>query len=577
MSRFNPKKKDTSAPDTINLAGGEAYSQSAELELISVLLTSWGTNDFYRSAADTFKRLRELIATCDKEFVAKAAVYARREFGMRSITHVVAAELAKHIGGQVWAKDFYNAIVYRPDDMAEIISYYFANCAKPNAASKRNRVTIPNAMKGGFAMAFGKFDAYGFAKYKGEGKELSLVDVANIVHPSPSGKNGVVKVTGAEYVNALPNDKKQAAGRIFRKGQKQECEITALEALMLGLLKPAETWETALTQAGQTADTAEDKAELKKDAWVKLIRGKKMKYLGLLRNLRNIVEQAPEVVDEACDMLTDVHDIKKSLVFPFQYAMAYEQIQMLNSAVARKVMKALNAAVDISCCNVPLFEGETLVVLDVSGSMQQPCNDKTKNTPAKIGALFAAVLVKRNDCDFMTFGTDAQYVNWNSEDSTLTLAQSIQFTPQYTFFKKIFERANKKYDRIIILSDEQGYSERNPNNPIAAFNNYKRATGANPYIYSFDLKNYGTMQFAESKVLALAGVSDKVFDIMELCEQEPKALIKMVKEYSFAPKVAAMTTVMVGSKGTGKSYAATEKGLKAFAKNTAAKKSAKRK
>ena len=562
MSRFNANTTNTrQLPDTTNLAGVEAYSQSAEMELISILLTSWGTNDFYRTATDTFARVKELIKKCDKEFVAKAAVYARREFGMRSITHVVAAELARHISGEVWAKDFYNGIVYRPDDMSEIISYYFANCAK-TGTGKRGRKTIPNSMKGGFAKAFEKFNGYGFAKYKGEGKEIKLIDVVNIVHPAPVEANGYVKLTKDEYLGALTGEKLQIAGRLFRKGQSNEIQIPALEALMLGLLPPAETWETKLTQAGQNAESEEDKAELKKGAWVSMIREKKIKYLGLLRNLRNIIEQAPEMVDEACNMLTDVFEIKKSLVFPFQYAIAYEQIAMLNSSVARKVLKALNAAVDISSCNVPLFDGETLVVLDISGSMQQPCNDKTTNTPAKIGALFAAILVKRNDCDFMTFGSTAKYVTMNSEDSTLTLSGSIKYVPQYTYFNTIFETANKKYDRIIILSDEQGYGkgrgvdgqELQGENTMRAFNNYKRATGANPYVYSFDLKNYGTMKFPESKVLALAGFSDKVFDIMSICEQEPNALLKTVKAYSFLP-VAKTEMVMVGGSAKGKSYA----------------------
>lgn len=531
MSRFNQPNTRTNAPDTINLAGSEAYSQSAELELVSILLTSFGSDDFYRSASDTFNRLKMLIEKCDKEFVAKAAVYARREFGMRSISHVAAAELARHLGGKVWAKDFYNAIIYRPDDMAEIMSYYYANCAKATT-NTRGKKDIPNAMKMGFARAFSKFNAYGFAKYRGEGKELKLVDVVNVVHPIPSESNGKVTVAREDFFAALSDEKKK---EYAKKKLAATFEISSLDALVLNLLKPAETWETMLSQAGQNAESAEDKADLKKDAWVKLIREKKIKYLALLRNLRNILEQAPEVIDEACLMLTDVADIKKSLVFPFQYAMAYEQIEMINSADARKVLKALNAAVDIACCNVPQFEGDTLVVLDDSWSMTQPCNDKTTNSPAKIGALFAAVLAKSNNADFMRFSDNASYKTLNPEDSTLTLARSIVFKQGGTNFHSIFQCADKKYDRIIIMSDGQGWVGGNV--PTEAFNNYKRAFGANPFIYSFDLKNYGTMQFAENKVLALAGYSDRIFDTMELVEKDPKALVNTIKAYEFKPAV----------------------------------------
>ncbi len=534
MTRFNTSvKRIPTAPDTINKAGGEAYSQSADLELASILLTSFGGDSFYRSADDTFARVKELIAKCDKLFVAKAAVYARREFGMRSITHVVAAELAKYIGGLDWAKDFYARIVYRPDDMSEIMSYYFANCAKKSSKSKRGRKTIPNAMKAGFAKAFEGISAYGFAKYRGAGNGIKLVDVVNIVHPVPSEANGYVPVNSKEYANAISEAKRKVLGKEVNTVK----EIPALEALTLGLLKPAETWETKLTQAGQNAESEDEKADLKKDAWVSLITEKKIKYLALLRNLRNIIEQAPEVVDAACDMLTDKEAVKNSLVFPFQYMSAYEQVEMLNSSVARKVLKALNVAIDISCSNVPKFDGETLVVLDVSSSMTSCMSDKTKMTVAKIGALFAAVLVKSNDADFMTFDGTARYKNLNSQDSTMTVAGSIKFTGGSTNFDSIFEAANKKYDRIVILSDMQGWVGYHV--PKNSFNRYKTATKANPYIYSFDLQNYGTMQFAESKVLALAGFSDKVFDIMKMVEQDPKAFVNAINDYSLTPAVKA--------------------------------------
>ena len=65
MSRFNQNSEGTK---TVNLAGGEAYKQTPELELISILLTSFANDSFYRSANDTFDRLKELVRICDKKF-----------------------------------------------------------------------------------------------------------------------------------------------------------------------------------------------------------------------------------------------------------------------------------------------------------------------------------------------------------------------------------------------------------------------------------------------------------------------------------------------------------------------------
>ena len=481
MSRFNTTSEGTK---TLNLAGGEAYKQTPELELISILLTSFANDSFYRSANDTFDRLKELVRICDKKFVAQAAVYARAQFGMRSITHCVASELAKHIAGEKWAKDFYSAVIYRPDDMLEILSYHTSKNGK-----------FPNSMKKGLAKAFDKFDAYSLAKYRGEGKGFKLIDVVNLVHPTPTEKNA-----------------------------------DAIKALVKGELKSFDTWETELSKAGQTATNEEEKAEFKKEDWTKLIREKKLGYFALLRNLRNIIEQAPEVINEAIETLTNEVMIKKSLVLPFRFLTAFEEIQKLSDGkIVRTVLMALNKAVDIAVSNVPKFNGETLVVLDVSGSMQE-AHLGTKS-PHIIGALFSAVLAKSNNSDFMVFSDNAQYHNINPMDSTITISNSLRFASGGTNFHSIFQTANKKYDRIIILSDMQGWI--GGYTPTKEFAEYKKSTDANPFVYSFDLKNYGSMQFPETNVFALAGFSDKCFDIMRLMETDKRALINEVKKVQF--------------------------------------------
>lgn len=481
MSRFNTTSEGIK---TVNEAGGQAYKQTPELELISILLTSFANDSFYRSANDTFDRLKELVRICDKKFVAQAAVYARTQFGMRSITHCVASELAKHIAGEKWAKDFYSAVIYRPDDMLEILSYHTSRNGK-----------LPNSMKKGLAKAFDKFDRYALAKYRGEGKGFKLIDVVNLVHPTPTEKNA-----------------------------------DAIQALVKGELKSFDTWEVELSKAGQTATNDEEKANYKKEVWIKLIREKKLGYFALLRNLRNIIEQAPEIIDEALETLTNEALIKKSLVLPFRYLTAFEEIQKLTDGkIVRTVLMALNKAVDIAISNVPKFDGETLVVLDVSGSMQE--YGMGTKSPHIIGALFSAVLVKSNNCDFMVFSDNAKYHNINPMDSTITISNSLRFASGGTNFHSIFQTANKKYERIIILSDMQGWI--GGYTPTREFAEYKKSTGANPFVYSFDLKNYGSMQFPETNVFALAGFSEKVFDTMKLMEQDKKALVNEIKKVEF--------------------------------------------
>jgi site-specific DNA-cytosine methylase len=65
--------------------------------------------------------------------------------------------------------------------------------------------------------------------------------------------------------------------------------------------------------------------------------------------------------------------------------------------------------------------------------------------------------------------------------------------------------------------------------PSTEFNQYKKKFGANPYVYSWDLAGYSTLQFPEQNVFALAGFSDKVFDIMKMMELDKKALFNEIK------------------------------------------------
>lgn len=480
MSKFNttlPKQKTL----TENLAGGQAYKQSDELSLVSLLLTSFVNDQFYRDSKNSLEDLKRLITNIkDKEFVAKAAIFARDKFGMRSITHALAGELASQLNGAEWGKNFYEKVVVRVDDMTEILSYYLAY------KTNKDNPKFPNSLKKGFAKAFDGFDAYQLSKYTGSNKEVKLVDVVNIVHPIPNIRNK-----------------------------------EALSLLVKGELKNTETWESKLSKAGQIAETEEDLQTLKSDAWNELLTSRKIGYFALLRNLRNIINQAPESVSLACEMLVDEKLIKKSRVLPFRFSTAYDEINKIGTSKnVRDVLVAINTALDISTSNVPKFDGETLVVMDVSGSM---CG-----RPSEIASLFGAVLAKSNSCDVMTFSTSASYMKYNPMDSVMTIRDKFRFSGGGTNFRSIFTTANKKYDRVVILSDMQGWVGYT--SPSAEFAQYKKKFNANPFVYSWDLAGYSTLQFPENKVFALAGFSDKVFDIMKLMETDKQALYNEIKK-----------------------------------------------
>lgn len=468
MAHFNEKK-----PPEKNLAGGRAYRENANMQLAAVLLTSFGNDKYYASNTAIKAQLARLIEASDKEFAAKAIVYARREFGMRTITHYAASILAKYIGGEPWAKDFFNSVIVRPDDMTEIV-----------ACTLSRKEKLSNAMKKGFAEAFGKFSRLQLAKYRSEDSTVKLVDLVNLCHPKQTAKND-----------------------------------GAIEALVKSELRLSGTWESEVSAAGNDP-------EAKKKAWRDLVLGGKLGYFALLRNLRNIVQCGDEEMKaEALKQLTVPADvIRKSRVLPFRFSTAYKEL----STIDRDAMRAISRACEIACSNVPKFPGKTLVALDVSGSM-------ISNKVDGIAALFAAVLLKTNDCDLIKFAEQANYQIVNPDDSVLTIANSITFPGGGTNFVDVFRVADgKKYDRVILLSDMQAWVAKDwlgrDFSPSAAYNLYKNRNNV-PHCkcYSIDLAGYGTLQLPEKDVYCLAGFSEKIFDIMGMFEEDKNALITTIQ------------------------------------------------
>ena len=477
MARFTQKSARTNAtPNTINDAGGDAFKQSPKLAFASAILTSMVTDPYYKSADAQVSDIALMAATLqDPLFIAKAAIYTRKQNGLRSVSHIVAGELAKRVDvkGQPWLRKFFSSVVNRPDDITETLSYLQGH-GVPNLRK------LSNALKRGFGDALARFDEYQLAKYRGEGKDLNLYDVVSMLHP---------------------------------KG------TPAIEALMTGSLKPAETWETKLSQAGKTG---ESKDTAKSQAWKDLLGQHKLGYLAALRNLRNIQAQAPEAMPLALQLLTDPKQVAKSLILPFQILTA---VETLGAAATREVKVALDKAMELSLSNVPRFDGKTLIAVDVSGSM--------RGRPVQIASLLASVLFKTNDADVMLFDTDIRHLNLHPGDSLSSLSANIQrnVTGGGTDFNLIFIGANRAYDRIIILSDMQAWVNHgwNPSTPLEAHKVYKKVYGCDPRIYSFDLNGSGTMQFPESRVYALAGFSDSVLKVMQNLEVDPQALVHAIE------------------------------------------------
>ena len=509
MARYNVKSKPT-VQTVVNHQGGSGYQYDPKVELVSILATGLD-NKYYEKLGEREQRFADVIAEVaktDKTFAAKAMVYARSVMGQRTVTHFGAVELAKVLAGDSLGTKFFSkrarkanagGIIYRLDDMLEI-----AACYQARNPGKQ----LSNAIKKGFKAALEAADEYELAKYQAKNRDLSLVDIVNLVHPKPSEK-------------MVP---------VFAK-------------LMKGELKQFNTVEDKNTKAGQevaakvkageiTADEAKVVlSEAKEDNFAELIETRKIGYLALLRNLRNILKVAgkPGLVSGACELLVDPKLIKQSLVFPHQIDLALEILLDEFGNQANAFVKALNTAYELSIPNLTeLFKtGRTAVVFDSSGSMSSAIKLANKNQGSEAAiakaALIAATLAKGIGADVYHFADRCDQIKFNPLDTVNTLKKQFlgkQGSVGYgTAFNSIMRTLNGKYDRVFVISDMQGADM------------VDSKAYANTHIYSVDICGYGTTMFKPgSKVYKIFGYSSDIYELIKKVEIDPQALIKEIEK-----------------------------------------------
>lgn len=473
--RFTANKPSTR---TTNLAGGRAFSMSKEMELVHAVLTTFLDDKFYESGNDRIARIAELVKKNDPKFVSNLATVARQEFHLRSVVVVLIGELAKNHRGDSLVKETIVRTTQRVDDLIELVSYF-----------KKDKLPLPKQVKRGIRNAILKFNRYQLAKYRAEGKTTSLVDVFNLTHPKP------------EHAN---------------EEQKQ-----AWNDLVEGKLVSFDTWETEISNAKDDA--------ARKAAWAKLVMEDKIGYMALLRNLNNLIKYDVDevVVAKACLTLADPDEVKRSKQLPFRFYTAYQNVQG-----SRLLTDAISIAMDHAVANTPELPGKTMIAIDCSGSMRS-------NGAIEKAAIFGATLVRANqNAELVMYDTTLKSLTVSGRTPVIDIARHIMSeatgggTETSLVFKYCVEK-NKTFDRIIIISDNESWQESNGYNGPgvnAFYNEFKRVSGTDPYVYAIDVQGYGTKDVAGGKVFHLAGWSGCLLDFVGAMERG-ETLIDYVREY----------------------------------------------
>jgi hypothetical protein len=281
---------------------------------------------------------------------------------------------------------------------------------------------------------------------------------------------------------------------------------------------------TILKEAGFTWETLSGwlPGGMDAEAWGSIIPS--MGYMALLRNLRNF-EQAnisKEKVDFVIAKLTDPEEVSASRQFPYRFYSAYKNTESLLWA------QALETALDLSVQNLPEFDGKTLVIVDLSGSMQASVSGKSKVGRYQIGALFGAALARKtNEVTLVGFGTTSQEIPVPRGTSVLKLTETvdkIQSAGHLGWGTETFATIRQHYadhKRIVIFTDGQSFGP----GAFGGGSGRDFVDALKVPIYSFDLAGYKVTPFetGKNKRYEFGGFTDKVFTMMTLLERGGKA------------------------------------------------------
>ncbi|OPX83445.1 MAG: TROVE domain protein [Pelotomaculum sp. PtaB.Bin013] len=266
---------------------------------------------------------------------------------------------------------------------------------------KDGKQPLSKQVKKGLAQAFTKFDAYQLAKYDRDGA-VKLRDVLFLCH-------------------AKPKDAEQ--GAVWKQ-------------LVDDTLPVPDTWEVSLS-AGKD----------KKETWERLLTENKLGGLALLRNLRNMAESK---VDEGL-IFSALDKMKVERILPFRFIAAAKYVPQWETYLEKAILKCLDSKEKLP--------GRTVLLVDVSGSMDSPISKKSDLMWYDTANGLA--ILARELCEQVAVYSFSNNVVRIPNRHGFALRDAIVNSQDHggTWLGKAVQHinGNETYDRLIVLTDEQSH------------------------------------------------------------------------------------------------------------------------
>lgn len=387
--------------------GVDAARQPLVAKLRRIVMANLLWEDLaYVDGASIVEEIQSLVPQVDAAAVAAIAVEARTVQKLRHVPLLIVREMVRHATHRSLVADTLSKIICRPDELGEFVSLYW----KTNGGKK----SLPAQVKKGLAKAFTKFDEYQLAKWNRSDREVKLRDVLFLVRPKP----------------------------------KFEQQATWWQRLADKQLPTPDTWEVGLSAAKSV--------EEKRAVWERLIADRKLGALALLKNLRNLQEHGVDkrIIAEA------IAGANPAMLLPLDFIRARQ--------FAGDYVRELEDLMFRCCAQFKKLPGWTILVVDVSGSMQHKLSAKSLFNRLDAGAAMAVLAAEM--CQhvrvYVTAGSDTLRTHQTAKLPALrgfglsdrVMASLHQMGGGGIFTRQcleVIERYEKDADRLIVFSDSQ--------------------------------------------------------------------------------------------------------------------------
>lgn len=491
---FKSSKFKAPVTDTQNNAGGNAYSFVAKHHLAQLACTGFFGSTYYVDADNQLNEVLTLEPHIDDKFIAKVAIYARKQAFTKDMPALLLAILMSR--GSEYFEVAFKEVIDNGKMLRNFVQIVRSGVTgRKSFGSKAKRLIIE-------WLNNSRDDSLINANI---GNNPSLTDIIKMVHPKPNSveRDNLFKyIMGYDYdVNLLPTQLKD-----FIKFDKDTKLVPRVPFQMLTHLP------------------------LTTDHWKQISRN--MGWQALRMNLntlqRNGVFDDKDVKEYIENKLKNSDDIEKSRVYPYQLLSAYLNV---DGNIPQGIKNSLQYAMEEATKNIPELSGNVYILVDVSGSMSSPVTGYRGTVTSKISCLDAAAVMasallrKCPEAVVIPFEIRVRNLDLNPLDTIMTNAEKLRSiegggTNCSCALKEIINRGGK-VDTIIMISDNESWIDTKSiwrNNQTETMRLFKELQKQNKDVkmVCIDITPNSTSQTSPDKaILNIGGFSDRIFDVVK--------------------------------------------------------------